>query len=87
MARPSGAPRLALALLLLAACCSGRSRAASDALDMSDATKERSRELGNSQWHGQLHRLAGLMVDEQRIGDLLGPVLRYRYELPPTQVR
>jgi len=65
----------------------GGAHAADAAIDMSEAAKERSREMGNNAWHGQLHRLANLMVDDQMIGDLLGPVLRHQYELPPMQVR
>ncbi|GBF94284.1 SGNH hydrolase, partial [Raphidocelis subcapitata] len=79
-------PRPALAAALLLALC-GAAAAADAAADMSDAAKERSRAAASEQWHGRLHRLAALRVDDFSVADLLGPVLRHRYELPPTQVK
>jgi UDP-glucose:glycoprotein glucosyltransferase len=43
--------------------------------------------LLNRQWHAALHRLSGMVIDEHRVSDLLGPILRHKYELPLVQVR
>jgi hypothetical protein len=84
-APPRGA---ALALALLACLCMATAApAASLAVDMSEEAKEYAREAGHAHWHGQLHRLASVTVGDRRMGDLLGPILRHKYELPPAQVR
>jgi lysophospholipase L1-like esterase len=74
-------------VLLGAAAAFAALPAARAAADMSAAAKDAARADARGQWHALLHRLAGLMVDERRVGDLLGPVLRYKYELPPAQVQ
>jgi hypothetical protein len=51
-----------------------------------EAVKEHTRDLGRTQWRQHLHRLAQVSVDDRGIADLLGPVLRHKYELPPAQV-
>jgi hypothetical protein len=89
MAPRRAAPRgAALALALLACLCMATAAPASPlAVDMSEEAKEYAREAGHAHWHGHLHRLASVTVGERRMGDLLGPILRHKYELPPGQVR
>lgn len=74
----------ALLLLVLAPVCTSENRMAAprDTPELREA-----RELFSKHWHHHLHSLSALQLNEQRMGDLLGPVLRYKYDLPPVQVQ
>ncbi|KAI8475674.1 MAG: hypothetical protein J3K34DRAFT_27974 [Monoraphidium minutum] len=55
--------------------------------DWKPASRDKARAAGAAMWHKQLHQTAQIVVNGQRMGDLLGPVLKHTYELPPTQVQ
>lgn len=78
--------------LLIVSCAADEAAAAKKEESKNDwfvdaaAAKERAREAASNQWHGHMHRLAGVLVGDRRMGDLLGPIMRHKYELPPNQV-
>eukprot|EP00879_Flechtneria_rotunda_P016086 GHRR01016827.1.p1 GENE.GHRR01016827.1~~GHRR01016827.1.p1 ORF type:complete len:534 (+),score=145.77 GHRR01016827.1:354-1955(+) len=74
---------LCLALLLSSQLAAGLPAWAQDAAARKDAAKK----LSERHWHSQLHRLQGLVLDNRRLGDFLGPIMRHEYTLPMSQIQ
>lgn len=75
-----------LALLALLACLPGP-HAAPDWADGAEASKQAAQQLAERHWHANLHRLQSLVLDERRVGELLGPIMGHAYTLPMPQVQ
>lgn len=69
-------PRVPLALLLalLAAAAPGRGGGAPSS-------------SSDDSWRSSLHNLNAIMVNNQKLSNLLGPILNYQFSLPEVQLR